>query len=69
MDDDCSSKDYIEESKSQVWQKKPLITVVQVAEYLQLDKSFIYRLVYLKELPVIKMRPGRSAMRFRPEDV
>ena len=69
MDDDCSSEDYIKENKSQVWQGKPLVTVAQVAEYLQVDVSFIYRLVYLKELPVTKIRPGRSAMRFNPEDV
>ena len=69
MNDNGYSKDKTAENKSQVWQGKSLVTVAQVAEYLQVDKSFIYRLVYLKELPVTKIQPGRSAMRFNPEDV
>ncbi len=69
MNDNGCSKDKTAENKSQVWQGKSLITVVEVAEHLHIDKSFVYRLVYLKELPVIKIRPGRSAWRFRPEDV
>ena len=69
MNDDRCGKDYITENKSQLWEGKSLITVVEVAEHLHINKSFVYRLVYLKELPVIKIRPGRSAWRFRPEDV
>ena len=48
---------------------KRLLTVGEVAEWLNVSGSLIYQLVESKRIPVCRIGNGRGAIRFRPEDV
>ncbi len=48
---------------------KSLLTVGDVADWLNVSGSLVYQLVEAKMIPVCRIGNGRGAIRFRPEDV
>ena len=48
---------------------KRLLTVGDVADWLNVSGSLIYQLVESKKLPVCRIGNGRGAIRFRPDDI
>ena len=46
---------------------EPLLTAAEVAEFLRVDKTTIYRLASRADLPSIEVAP--RVLRFRPEDI
>ena len=47
--------------------EQKLLTVDDVAKLLQVKKLSVYKLVYEKRIPVIKI--SRKMLRFKPEDI
>ena len=50
-------------------QSKRLLTVGDVAEWLNVSGSLVYQLVEARKIPVCRIGNGRGAIRFRPEDI
>jgi len=50
-------------------QRKPLLTVADVAAWLSISASLVYQLVESGKLPVYRIGNGRGAIRFRPQDI
>jgi excisionase family DNA binding protein len=48
---------------------KQLLTVSDVAEWLNVSGSLVYQLVESKKIPVCRIGNGRGAIRFRHEDI
>lgn len=53
--------------KTPVKERQQLMTITQVADYLQVNELTIRRRVAAGQLPAYKM--GNKLLRFRPEDV
>ena len=45
------------------------LRISEVAEMLGVSQSMVYDLVARRKLPVIKLIPGKGAVRIRPEDL
>ena len=50
-------------------QSKQLLTVGDVAKWLNVSGSLVYQLVEAKKIPVCRIGNGRGAIRFRPADI
>lgn len=50
-------------------EQKRLLTVCDVADWLNISGSLVYQLVESRKLPVCRIGNGRGAIRFRPEDI
>jgi excisionase family DNA binding protein len=50
-------------------QPKRLLTVGDVADWLNVSGSLVYQLVESRKLPVCRIGNGRGAIRFRTEDI
>lgn len=48
---------------------QPLLTVADVAEWLNVSPSLVYQLVDSGKLPVVRVGNGRGAIRFQTSDV
>jgi len=48
---------------------KKLLTVRDVASWLNVSRSLVYQLAEAKQLPVCRIGNGRGAIRFKPEDI
>lgn len=46
-----------------------LLTVADVAEWLNVSSSLIYQLVESRKIPVCRIGTGRGTIRFRSEDI